>query len=103
MKEIDPVQAMTLAMLVISLACLIPLARRSWAYDWSICLTAATGIMHMIVFYTFVVFFYDRVESFTYWSKMLRFHEGASLLIILLTLVIRPYIWRRCKVTHDHR
>ena len=96
MKEIDPVQALTLVMLIICLACLIPLARRSWAYGWSVYITGAIGITHMIVFYTFVVFFYDRVESFTYWSKMLRFHEGASLLIILLTLVIRPYAWKRC-------
>lgn len=89
----DPIQVTTLALLVICFICLIPLARRNWRYDWSIYLSAAIVVSHAIVFYAFVVFFYDAVDSFTYWSRLLRLHETATTLIILITLIIRPYCW----------
>lgn len=91
--QAEPVQALTHALLIACLLCLIPLARRNWRYDWSLYLIAAGVVIHAIIFYTFILFFYDAAPSYTYWSRLLRLHEVASLLIILITMIIRPYIW----------
>lgn len=93
MTPADPVQALTLILLIACLACLVPLARRNWRYDWSLYLIAASVIIHAIIFYAFVVFSSGVIQSFTYWSRLLRLHEAAALLIILTTIIIRPYIW----------
>ncbi len=93
MTPADPVQALTLGLLIACLACLIPLARRNWRYDWSLYLIAASVIIHAIIFYAFVVFSDGVIQSFTHWSRLLRLHEAAALLIILVTLIVRPHIW----------
>jgi hypothetical protein len=91
----DPIQEMTLLILLGCIVALTNLARAQWRLYWGLYVPILAVFIHAITFYTCIVFANWDFFSFTHWSRWLRLHEVGTALLIMIALIIRRKIYNQ--------